>query len=1031
MPVLRTVKDACVLQDGALDVRVSDQIEQLDGLINAEGDGSAFFAKTHVTYGMRTLITEGIARLAGKSNQAVFHLKQAMGGGKTHLLVGFGLLAKSPELRRKVCPEVSYVSDFGTAKIAAFSGRNQPKEFFWGEVARQLGRSQLFKDFWVSGPQAPGESDWIALFDDADPILILLDEMPPYFNYYNTMQTGRGTVADIVTRAFANMLTAAGKKARVCVVVSDLSASYETGTRLINRALEDARQELGRQERNIVPVDLAGNEVYDILRKRLFKELPDRATIEDIAVAYGRALEEASQAKVASRGAEAIADEVVNTYPFHPRLKNLVALFKENESFKQTRGLLELVSRLLKSVWERPDNDVYLIGAQHFNLGITEVRNKLEEVSEMRDVIAKDLWDANGSAHAQLIDLSTRSDSGSQVAALLFVSSLSTAVNSVKGLTREEVVEYLVTPQRGASDFLQPFDELNKTAWYLHHTSEGRYYFDRQENLTKMLQSFAEGAPEAIIDNLIRDRLSKMFEPDRKSVYEEVLPLPTLDEVVDKIRRHRVLLIVSPDSKLPPEEVRKFFESLTQKNNVCVLTGARTEMGSLRDAARQIWAGEKAAQRLTEDHPQFIELQKKREFFEQHFMGTFLGLFDRVFYPVQRPGMTPQLVERPLDISRDYTRSFDGEEQIEKTLSKDPIKLYLDVDAQFDAIRAKAEMVLWPAGQDEARWNDLVDSMAEQAAMPWLPPRGLEQVKTMALNKGLWEDLGNGYVSKKPREKTTSVQVTAETDPDDEGYVRLHINPMDAGPQPVVHYAEDGPVSGQSPVLPERTLVTKALRVSFLAVDPTGRYKTGEPVTWANKLVIRCNLMEESGKRKVELLVAPRGTVRYTLDGTEPRNGQLYTEPAEIGDGEALVLAFAEAEGLEGKAEFRIQPKGRSGLQVDDWKPARIVKTAGSKTLDSRGKTFSALGESKAKGIAFENVTFVVGQGNKVAQFMLGEIKVSGEYLESVLTAILAQFDQTTPVTMSFRKAHFANGFDLREFAKTFGIDLQQSEVEQ
>ncbi len=97
-----------------------------------------------------------------------------------------------------------------------------------------------------------------------------MDEMPPYFHYLDTQQVGKGTVADIATRAFANLLTAAGKKANVCIVVSDLSASYESGTRLITRALDDARQELGRQERNITPVDLAANEIYDILRKRLF-----------------------------------------------------------------------------------------------------------------------------------------------------------------------------------------------------------------------------------------------------------------------------------------------------------------------------------------------------------------------------------------------------------------------------------------------------------------------------------------------------------------------------------------------------------------------------------------------------------------------------------------------------------------------------------------------------------------------------------------------------------------------------------------
>ena len=44
---MKTVRDACVLHDNALSITVSDQIEQLDELINLEGDGAAYFAKTH------------------------------------------------------------------------------------------------------------------------------------------------------------------------------------------------------------------------------------------------------------------------------------------------------------------------------------------------------------------------------------------------------------------------------------------------------------------------------------------------------------------------------------------------------------------------------------------------------------------------------------------------------------------------------------------------------------------------------------------------------------------------------------------------------------------------------------------------------------------------------------------------------------------------------------------------------------------------------------------------------------------------
>src|SRR5712692_10569446 len=567
---MKTVRDACQLQPNALSIKLSDQIEQLDELIATEGDGAAFFEKTHITQGMQDLISEGIARLAGASTQAVFHLKQAMGGGKTHLLVGFGLLAKHPGLRKTHCTGLPNASAFQSTNIAAFNGRNNPDHFFWGEIANQLGKGEQFKAFWTSGPKAPDEKDWLKLFEGDQPVLILLDEMPPYFHYLDTQKVGNGTVADIATRAFANMLTAAGKKSNVCVVVADLAASYDTGTRLINRALEDARAELGRQERNITPVDLAANEIYDILRKRLFTCLPDQAEINDIAASYGRKLEEASKSKVANRGAEAIADEIAATYPFHPRLKNVVALFKENEQFKQTRGLIELVSRLLRSVWERQANDVFLIGPQHFDLGIQEVRDKLTEISGMRDVIARDLWDGNASAHAQVIDLKTGKEAATQVGSLLLTASLSTAVNAVKGLTREEMVECLVSPLREPSEFLAAFEELEKSAWYLYHTPEGRYYFDRQQNLTKFLQSLAHDAPEPQVDDLMRRRLTAMFKPTRKTAYDDVLPLPRLEDVADSVRRGRVLLIVSPDAKIPPEEVQKFFEGLSQKNNLFV-----------------------------------------------------------------------------------------------------------------------------------------------------------------------------------------------------------------------------------------------------------------------------------------------------------------------------------------------------------------------------------------------------------------------------------------------------------------------------
>jgi hypothetical protein len=688
-------------------------------------------------------------------------------------------------------------------------------------------------------------------------------------------------------------------------------------------------------------------------------------------------------------------------------LKNVIALFKENEQFKQTRGLIELISRLLRSVWERQANDVFLIGPQHFDLSIQEVRDKLTEISGMRDVIAKDLWDSQQSAHAQVIDLQSGKEAATQVGALLLTASLSTAVNAVKGLTREEMVECLITPLREPSDFLQAFDELEGEAWYLHHTPEGRFYFDRQENLTKLLQSLAHDAPENQVDDLIRHRLTDMFKPTRRTAYEEVLPLPKLDEISDRVRKGRVLIVISPDSKMPPEDVQKFFDALSQKNNLCVLTGDKTAMASLEKAARQLFAAQKADGRIPKGHPQRDDLEKKQQSYELDFTSTILNLFDKVFFPVQRPGKPAELRHKPLDMTRDSNKAFNGEEQIEKTLTADPLKLYLDVEKEFDAIRDKAQDLLWPENMDEARWADVVDRYMEQAGMYWLPPKGLDSLKSIACNRGLWEDLGNGYVTKKPKKKTTSAQVVAESEPDDKGQVRLRVTAVNAGPAPTIHYAEDSAVSESSTTLTDQYLTTSALRVGFLVKDPSGQYDTGEPTTWANKLTLRNHLSEKDGQRFVELFVAPRGEIRYTLDGSEPRDGTVYSEPVQIGDSAVRIQVFAHAEGLETKREFAFTAKDQKGLVIDPVPPGKISRTGAGFKLDSRPKTFEGLKLASSQGAEFQGVRISIGQGAQSLNIIIGEIQVNAAFVEELLGKALEKqnrihsFDATDIVPSS------------------------------
>ncbi|MEI8094496.1 MAG: anti-phage-associated DUF499 domain-containing protein [Spirochaetales bacterium] len=1030
---MRTVRDLCTIQPGALDVSVSDQIERLDQLINEKGDGREFFDKTFVTEGMKAMLTEGFARLSGKSSQALFHLKQAMGGGKTHLLVSFGLLAKSVDLRRLVTPNIAYHESFVPAKVAAFTGRNYPNEYFWGSLASQLGNPALFSRYWTNGPDAPGEDAWLQLFDGDQPILILLDELPPYFNFYRTKEVGQGTVADIATSALSNMFSAASKKANVCVVIADLNAAYEKGAAGINHALEDAKQELGRGAKTITPVDLAGNEIYAILRKRLFASLPSQSAIDEVAAGYGRAIAEASRAKMIGRSAEAIADEISQTYPFHPKLKNLIALFKENEQFRQTRGLMELVSRLLKSVWTRELNDVYLIGPQHFDLSISEVRDKLADISDMADVIAKDLWDANGAAHAQVIDADTQNDAARIAANLVFTSSLSTAHNAVRGLTSEEILECAISPFQDAASITTALEQLNLQAWYLHHSGEGKYFFDRVENLTKLLQDLAEKAPRPQVDQVIQKRLSDLFQPTRKVAYEEMIALPTLSEVEDTIRKKRVLLILPPEGKIPSDGLEKFFQSIQSKNNLLVLTGEKSVMDNLEAKARYVFASIKAESRIPKGHAQREELERKQEQYSADLLTATLNTFDKVVFPTQRSGQQARLVSKPLSQSYNQSKPYNGEQQIEATLAADPLKLYVDVAQDFEAIRDKAQDLLWPQGSDDTRWTDARERATQEPAMPWLPSvgsAGLELVKQLALSHGKWEDLGNGYVTKKPRPKKASLQISQESEPDDEGRVRLRLVPQNAGNQPKIYVQEEGSVSPSSPVHLDTLFSTKALWAEFLVVDPSGQALPGEPIRWDNELVIRHRVSGQGAHRSVELYLSPRGKLWYSLDGTEPRNGASYDGSFEVAETGGRLLVYGKADALEKKADFTIPAVQQNEVTFDESRPASLVRPSPFR-LDSRQKTFELLELAATQQVVFSKLSLAVGQMASAISVTIPQKEVSAEYLLKIVKAISDDLPASEPITLGFCRAQFRLGKELKEFTDRAGFNPQAGDIVQ
>lgn len=1022
-----SVQELCKLHEGALTIRVSDGIERIDQETQDIEAGRRFFTQSYLTAGMQELVREGFKRLSGSAGgRPVFRLRQAMGGGKTHLLKTMSFLANHPPLRAEFFPEATSRYTFKGAKVAFFTGRDQPNDYFWGRLAAQLGYENFFED----GTKAPGENHWNALFDKVDsPILILLDEMPPYFAYYATQRLGVGTIADVVGRAFANLLSAAIGRKDVCVIVSDLEASHELGSDIIKKELDNAHKELGRVEFTITPVDLTGDETYAILKKRLFAELPPQSKIDHIADTYGKALATGQKSKLieSAKTPEQFVREIGETYPFHPQMKNLFALFKENKEFQQTRGLMELASRLLASVWNRPPGDVFLIGPQHFDLSIEDVREKVLSISRLEQAATRDIYSSDGSAHAQVIDADRGSNHATQIANLLLISSLSTAVNPVKGLRQPEIMECLIGPMVDLSFYQDSLADLQKASWYLHKSEEGRLYFDRLENMTKMLSELAEKAPEPKVRELVIDALKKSYEPKRKAAYSKVVPLPNLDEIQTEVQHGRVLVVIEPNSKLPPEELAKLFSILVRKNNLLVLTGEKTfEMDRLWGAARQVYAaGQARAQRRIEpSNPQWKEFEELEGKYAQHFNGVMKTIFDRLLVPTQRTGQESRLESRPLEQMADTN---DGESRVEVTLTKDPQKLFLDWSApsDFSSVRGRVERLF---AKDDMSWTDIKDKAQTDCNMYLLPPGDLDKIKTRAVNEGKWEDLGNGWVTKRPKPKEATVAVLVKQDMNDNGETLLQIDVLNSDPDTTaVYYAEDSEVTERSQRLTSNRLTTKAIRIAFKAIDNSGRTTSGQPVIWKNKLKVQHEVSEPvNGQREISIRVLPSAeAIRYTLNGVNPRDGRNYEDAFEVGPDGGTLLIFASSGGVEAEQRFEIPPVGTdssASLSPPLNRPVRFPKKL--ITLNRRDQVFQSLAVAQAKGAVFNSVMVEFSDGAAQGEVNFVGTELTADQLLALANSLSDRFSPQASVTCKISSAYFSSGQDLIDFSKAAEVDI-------
>ena len=911
----------------------------LDTFLKGQIDGPEFFQENYFTNGMITLVDRVFRQLGGSgSGSSVFLLSQAMGGGKTHSMIALGLLALDPALRKKVLDEQDQAPKLGPCRVVGFNGRSTDAPGgIWGSIADQLGKAEQFARYVSPLLSAPGPEAWKQMLG-VEPLVLFLDELPPYLEYAVAVPVGNADLGVVTTTALANLFIAVTEMDNVCLVLSDLAGTnFSIGQSSLesafNRAVQGITSEAKRIALPITPVNPNGDELYHILRKRLFEQVAPESESQKVAAAYRGALRDANKMNLTTTSPEALYTRVIDAYPFHPDLRELVGKFKENEGFQQTRGVIRLMQMVVSNLWKSEKAKALdLIHPYDLDLNLDEIASEIRSINpSLSEAIAHDVAHG-GDAEVEQIDLTNGNSDASDAARLILIASLSTTPGAIHGLREYQLVDCLQRPGRDLSTFkTNVLDKLATRAWYLHNSADERMFFKNQQNLAAKLRSTALSLHPETVDRMLREHLEEYFAASLRDCYQIVKVLPPLDEVqIDQEKT--TLVLVRPGgqaNQLPiSADWQAWWSQQQYKNRVLFLTGSRDTFQKVLDSARQTRAlqsieDELKAENTPSDDPQWRALDTLRDRVGLQFTSALKEAFDQIVYPSINSAL------RATGVDLAFAGNQSGEATIRKTL-EGAQKFTTKIDD--DSFRTRAEARLFGSAETKVvLWSDFKRAAAVNTNWPLHRISALDDLKTDCLHRGLWREEGN-HVRRGPFPPPVPEVSIRElsTDNDGDGHTFLKIEPLHA-PSVVFEAGDSDPTTASSPVPTPARFEAKGLRYRFIAFDPDDPSRVSAVKEWMARIRLKQQLHNRGDHYEVELLALPRVNgiaIRYTTDGASPTNVGFatYDGPFRVPPKCRIVCAMAVASGYDLNSEvirIPIPQRGEEERKLDPAIPAR------------------------------------------------------------------------------------------------------------
>ncbi|MBS1794111.1 MAG: DUF499 domain-containing protein [Acidobacteria bacterium] len=499
-----------------------------------------FFSKTFFTAGLKTIAKTVIKGLNGSEDaeNRVISLQTGFGGGKTHTLISLYHICKwgrSAANSETVQDLVSYTGTpaFDAANIAVFTNTtNDPAngrtttdglhiQTIWGELAYQLGGRESFEIVRKNDEQLIAPAGLFKqVLEKSKPALILIDELADYCVKASARKAGASTLAD-QTISFMQELTEAIAGTNNCVAIITLPASVEEvgNTLQAQQILSSLEKRVRRVGADTKPV--ADEEIYEVIRRRLFEDIGDPAQIENAASNYLQMFQEIWMEMPHHVTTTEYKEKIKKSYPFHPELIDVFRVrWASSHEFQRTRGVLRLLAAIVSDLWKRKESLTggnLLISAGDVNFAnLDALSGQLKRLygNGFDAVITADV--SGSASNAFKID-DAKPQFGQwrlaqSIAAVTLLNSFGTD-GANRGVSIADIKLNLLQPGGFNHNIINgALDDLEGSAYYLYYAQSGvnkRYWFHTKPNILILINQVKPDIKGPDIDAEILKRIQE------------------------------------------------------------------------------------------------------------------------------------------------------------------------------------------------------------------------------------------------------------------------------------------------------------------------------------------------------------------------------------------------------------------------------------------------------------------------------------------------------------------------------------------